>query len=283
VIGGARANDLSTAGRRFIQYTYKVRVIAENVFATEVALPPLEISYRVESRVGGADSVAGRDLTYALPPLTLRLLSLVPNTAEDIREAPIAAFADVQGVDSRATTYRIAAGVALVLGVLLLAVALVGAVRRRRAARPASERLLPGAVVLGGVRRELESVREAVRASGWTSDLAGRALAALRLVAAYATGRTVSQSAVPSKRTAAVAAGGQLVVNRRMGGASIVSASVATADDDELREALGQFAAVRYGREARFDAKLDDALDAAIRRAERLSAERPWMERLWAR
>ncbi|MGH9346621.1 MAG: hypothetical protein ACRD26_05070, partial [Vicinamibacterales bacterium] len=115
VMSGARAADLATAGRRFVQFEYRLRVIAENVFASEVALPPLEIGYRVESRVAGGDSLAGRDLTYALPPLTLRVLSLVPDTAVDIREAPVATFAEIDEAGARGTLLRVAAGVALAL------------------------------------------------------------------------------------------------------------------------------------------------------------------------
>src|SRR5687767_10578022 len=69
VLGGTHAKDITTAGRRFFQYEYQVRVIAENVFASTAMLPAVEISYKVESRVQTGDSVAGRDQAYALPPL----------------------------------------------------------------------------------------------------------------------------------------------------------------------------------------------------------------------
>jgi hypothetical protein len=53
--------------------------------------------------------------------------------------------------------------------------------------------------------------------------------------------------------------------------------------DEELREALTRFAAARYGRAGAFDARLDEGLEAGIRVADRLIANRPAMERLWAR
>ena len=285
VVGGSRAKDLSTATRRFVQFEYRIRIIAENVFASEAALPPLEITYRVESRVAGADSVAGRDLTYALPPLTMRVLSLVPDTADDIREAPVATFAEIESEGSRASLLRGAGGVAVVAGLLMLALATLGAVRRRRAARPAAARSLKAAAVLTGIGKELNVIRESVRASGWTSDLAGRALAAIRLVAAYASGRAVTQRIVNGGpgSSAPAAADGQLMLNGRLRTAAVVFSSATTSDDEEMRDALARFEAARYGREARFDAGLDDALDAAIRRAERLTADRPLRERLWPR
>jgi hypothetical protein len=281
VVGGARGRDITTAGRRFVQFEYRLRTIAENVFASEAALPPLEITYRVESRVAGADSLAGRDRTYALPPLTMRVLSLVPDTADDIREAPVATFGEVQRVESRGTMFRLGAGVVLALGVVMLALAIAGAVRARRASRPAAPRTLAAAAVLAGTRRELSTVQEQVQSSGWTADLAGRALGAMRIVAAYAIGRPVTQrlthadSPQPSS--------GELAVSGRTGPPAVVWSAVATAEDDELRDALARFTAARYGREAAFDARLDEALAAAIRRADLLIADRPWTERLWAR
>jgi hypothetical protein len=284
VVGGSRAKDLTTAGRRFVQFEYQLRVIAENVFASEAALSPIELTYRVESRVAGGDSVAGRDLSYALPRLTMRVLSLVPDTADDIREAPVTTFGEIEAESSRATMLRVAAGVIAALGVLLLILAVISALRRRHAARPPAERALPGTVVLRGVRRELDDIRDAVRASGWTADLAGRALAVARIAAAYATGRPVTQkrahtAAAPSSRTT----DGELFISTRLGAPALVSAAVATTEDEELRDALARFAASRYGREARFDATLDEALEVTIRRANRLAAERPLREKLWPR
>jgi hypothetical protein len=287
VVSGARANDLTTAGRRFVQFEYRLRTIAENVFASEVALPPLEIGYRVESRIAGADSLAGRDRTYALPPLAMRVLSLVPDTADDIREAPVATFAEIEGVASRGTMLRLGAGVMLALGGVVLALAVAGSVRRRRSSRPAAARTLSDAAVLDGVRRELIAVQDQVRSAGWTSDLAGRALAAARIVAAHAAGRPVTQR--PTSRSAQPL-NGEIVVTGRTGHSAAVWSAAAVAEDDELREAVERFTAARYGRETLRQGSalvnvepLDEPLDIVIRRADRRTAKRPWVEKLWRR
>jgi len=288
VIGGSHAKDVVTAGRRFFQYSYQLRAIAENVFGTGVTLPALEITYRVESRTTG-DQIQGRDQTYALPQIGMRVLSTVPDNAFDIREAPVDTFKDIEDVAFRANAMRVTGWVLLALGAILLLLALARAWRRSRSAAPRT-RLLPDAAILQGVRRELESIREQSR-GGWTSDLAGRALAALRIVAAYAAGRPVAQRVrdTRDRRAASSEAAfgpldGQLAVNGRFGTSAIVSASV-TADqaDEELRDALARFAAARYGRDAKFDAKLDDSLDAGIRVSDRLISNRPAWERLWPR
>ena len=67
VTGGTHAGDLVTVGKRFIQYDYRMRLIAEDAFGADVAIPPLEVTYTVESKVAGGESVMGREQSYALP------------------------------------------------------------------------------------------------------------------------------------------------------------------------------------------------------------------------
>ena len=69
-------------------------------------MPPLEISYRIESKVSGGESVQGRDQSYALPRASIRLISLVPDDTTDIREAPAAPFPAIESRESRAKLFR---------------------------------------------------------------------------------------------------------------------------------------------------------------------------------
>ena len=279
VVSGTHPQDITTATRRFFQYSYDLRVIAENVFAAAASLPPLEITYKVESRVDLGEAVMGRDQAYALPTLAIRVLSMVPDTAVDIREAPVATFTEVEDTAFRGSAMRVGGWVVVALGGLLLVLAVAGLLRRRRAEAP-KKRHLSDAHVLQGVRRQLIAIREQSRGA-WTSDLSGRALAALRVVAAYAAGRPVTQT-LRERSASTPARDGQLAIDGRFGKSAIVSAAVTpTQVDDELRDALARFAAARYGREANFDARLDEALETGIRVADRLIANRPALERLW--
>ena len=79
VLGGTHAGDLVTPGKRFFQYDYRLRLIAEDAFGNDVSIPPLEISYRIESKVAGGDTSQGRDQSYSLPRASVRLISLVPD------------------------------------------------------------------------------------------------------------------------------------------------------------------------------------------------------------
>src|ERR1051326_2926515 len=64
VTGGAHGVDLRTDDRRFFQYEYKLRVIAENLFGKDVALPETKLNYRVQSKTGQGTSIEGRDQVY---------------------------------------------------------------------------------------------------------------------------------------------------------------------------------------------------------------------------
>ncbi len=89
VTGGSQTDDITTASRRFMQYEYTVRVISDDVFGADVPIPPLQISYRIESKVQQDGAVQGREQTYVLPPLPVHIAKLVPATETHIREAPV--------------------------------------------------------------------------------------------------------------------------------------------------------------------------------------------------
>src|SRR5437773_4944718 len=52
VLGGSHGADLRTDQRRFFQYEYRLRLIAESMFGKDAALPETKISYRVQSKEG---------------------------------------------------------------------------------------------------------------------------------------------------------------------------------------------------------------------------------------
>src|SRR6266511_32267 len=86
VLGGSHGADLRTDLRRFFQYEYRLRLIAENEFGKDVPLPEMKLSYHVQSRVGQNAAIQGREQSYVLPAPSVRILSLVPGDAADIRD-----------------------------------------------------------------------------------------------------------------------------------------------------------------------------------------------------
>ena len=87
ILGGSHPPDVRRGSRRFFQYDYQLRIIGRDAIGHDVNVPPLAISYRIHSRVGAAAKLEGRDLSYVLPALPIKVLSLVPADASDIRDA----------------------------------------------------------------------------------------------------------------------------------------------------------------------------------------------------
>jgi hypothetical protein len=191
VLGGSHGADLRTDLRRFFQYEYRLRLIAESMFGKDAALPETKISYRVQSKVGQKTAIQGRDQTYMLPPQSVRVMSLVPADASDIRDTSTETFSDIDQRAFRANLFTVVGGILFVVAALLALLALVRLFRRYRTPATAAERPITDGAILRGVGRELAAVRRERESGGWTPELAGRALAALRIAATYALGRRV--------------------------------------------------------------------------------------------
>ncbi|HEV8211713.1 MAG TPA: hypothetical protein VGP77_16420 [Vicinamibacterales bacterium] len=199
VLGGSHGADLRSDQRRFFQYEYRLRLIADGVFGKDVALPETKISYRVQSKVGQKTSLQGRDQTYMMPAQSMKVLSLVPSDASDIRDTSSAeTFSDIDQRAFRANLFTVIGSVLFVLAGLMTLLALVRLFQRYRKPSVASKQLIGDMTILNGVGRELSSVQRDRESGSWTPELASRALGALRIAATYAIGRPVSQ--MPASR-----------------------------------------------------------------------------------
>jgi hypothetical protein len=275
VIGGSHAPDMRVPGKRFFQYEYRLRLINEGAFGADVDVPQLQISYRIDSQVARGEAVSGRDLNYNLQPISIRLMSIVPEDTMDIREAPAAAF---QAVEARLTG-TILFGLA---GVVLL-VMLVNMFRQRRVRTTVETWRSSPRSIAAGVKRELSAIRQQSR-GGWDSELAGRALAATRIAATLVSGRAIGQSRV---RTATVPVDGQLMMKGWMGrSGSLVSGSLTSQStaDSAVASSLETFTRARYGRDPKLDGSaLDEALEAAIAAAGRSATAHSWLTEMMKR
>jgi hypothetical protein len=301
VIGGSHPPDLRSGQRRFFQYEYVTRVINPDVIGQDVPLPNLVVHYRVNSRLPGNAAMQGRDLSYLLPPQTIRVLSLVPADATDIRDASGASFARVESLGARAGMFEVAAVTFVALGSLTTIVALFALARGARRRKTAGERLLPAWRVAHSANRELAAVARESQ-GGWTDELIDRALSAARITAASLVGGTVSQIKAGSNGDAAggriVSAGPGLldpIVPGR--GRQLTLSSAITAQDlrdelarlpetapparrreiETLAESLATFTAARYGSSAQREGPaLDEALSTATAVSRKLRTERLW-------
>src|SRR3954463_11477644 len=124
VLGGSHGADLRTEQRRFFQYEYRLRLIADGMFGKDVALPDTKISYRVQSKVGQNTAIQGRDQTYVMPAQSMRVLSLVPSDASDIRDTSASdTFGDIDQRAFRANLFSVIGSVLFVLAGLLVILA----------------------------------------------------------------------------------------------------------------------------------------------------------------
>ena len=313
VLGGSHGADLRRDDRRFFQYEYRARLIAENQFGKDVSLPETKLSYHIQSNVGQKTALQGRDQSYILPPLSLRVLSLVPADATDIRDTPSVTFQDIDQRGFRANLLTVIGGVLFALAALLTLLALVRLLARFRKPAEASTRLLSDSAALRAAGRELAAVRRQREDGGWTPDLAGRALAALRVAGAYAVGRRASLMPAAVQSSAASPDGlqgaeeaGRLIVRTGWPRARRVAVSGAITPQsvgrdrirrtgtagftgselyESLEQALAALTAAQYGRNGKLDdSALDQALDTGGQVLKRARLDQIWlMKRLAAR
>ncbi len=291
VLGGTAAEDATTAARRFFQYTYQLRLLNDTAFGQDVSLAGLSLTYRIDTLTNEGTTSQGRDQTYNLPALALRVLSLVPGAARDIRDASSLTFADLESRRFRARALGILGWVLYALAAAVAALAAVRAYGALGAPARVRSSLVSGRAILQRARRELADVDRSRQAEGWTDGLVARATAAMRIVAAYATGAPVAQSA---GRAGAVQDGqlalSQGLVWRRH---ALVSAPTTPADLDRaaetsgslqrVRDGLAAATAARFGRAAVDEGAVESAVSAATELAGRLAWRHSWPAMQWTR
>ncbi|MEO8677749.1 MAG: hypothetical protein ABI665_01805 [Vicinamibacterales bacterium] len=232
IVGGDHPPDSRAGSRRFLQYHYSLRTLDRDMIGHDVRIPPLNISYRVHSRVGADAALEGRDLTYILPAIPLRVLSLVPAEAPDIRDGGDASLGAVDALRFRARLFEILAGALALLAVIAAVVALLPLARGTKPVAADDHTRMPGRLILGRAAAELAELQAVISRDGWTDALAVRALAALRLVAAPAIGHAVSQKVVA---TGGEVPDGRLLVERGWPKALRVAVSSSVTADNVSR------------------------------------------------
>jgi hypothetical protein len=297
VVGGSRHRDIEVPPWRYFQYSYTVRLLGDEFFGREVAIPSIQIVYRVESTSGGG--TRGRDQLYVMPALPMRILSLVPSSATDIWDASPETFADIDARLFRANGELTAAGIFFAFAAVLAGLAVVRMARRHATRVPTLDRPLPMWAVLRGCVRETGRLQTEVTREGWTPELTGRALAMCRIAGAVALDRPVAQTLVnvdvPGSEGQLALRKGILRPKRALISAPTTAAAIALQLDsgnlcqrdararavlEEIQGALRVFGAARYGRNGHLDVTaLDTALDGGARAIRRLRVMKRWPRR----
>jgi hypothetical protein len=297
ILQGTRHQDIVAPPWRYLQFEYTVRLLGDEFFGQDVPIPATNVAYRIQTR--SQETVEGNEQRYVLPPMPIRVLSLVPAQAADIRNPAIDTFGDLEARRFRAATEQVASAILFGFAAVLAVIAGFRVRERFHKAGPAVEQTASVPAVLGGCVREVERVRAEALREGWTSHLAGQAIAPFRVAGAIALKQPVAQTKVTN---GTLAREGQVALRhgwpRRQH--AIVSASItaeaidrlrtsgnghrpAGADQDALdriQEALMALNVVRYGRESAVDAHaLDQVVDAGGKALRRLRTARLWPSR----
>jgi hypothetical protein len=293
VVSGSRPPDLYSGDRRFFQHEYTLRIINPSVIGTDIRIPDLLISYRVNSTVAQNAALQGRDLTYLMPPQSVRIVSLVPVDAPDIRDTSNQSFARSQELQYRANALRIIGLSTISAGVLLIGLAVIRAIASRKPKQQAGERGLDTSTILRSAAREVAAVQRESDASGWNADLVSRALVAGRLVGAGALGRPIDQRRVQDDepvegrlpvrgwlRRKAATVSGTVTPEDMTKALERLPASASPARRqllEDLQHALTVLTTTQYAREATFDRSvLDEALTRLTTAARRVRSAHAW-------
>jgi hypothetical protein len=294
VVSGVSHDDVFVAPWRYIQREYAVRLLSDGFFGQDVTIPALTVTYNLQERGSGSQ---GRDQTYILPALPMRILSLVPKSADDIRDASGQTFASIESRRFRASLATTSAWIAFAFATLFGIFALVRAagqlgVKNRGVVKP-----LPASSLLGASLSALARVKDDASQAGWTSELSRRAASALRIAGAVALGRPVSQKVVGPEVTER---DGQVTVyrgwprrRRVMLSAATTSRTIAVglnnghspngharASLESISDALGVLNTSGYGRQAKEDSsELDSALADGTQAVRRIRSTTMWPRR----
>ena len=276
VVSGARGEDMVAPPWRYVQFDYSVRLLSDGFFGQDVMVPGVTVTYNLQT----AGGTQGRDQTYMLPALPMRILSLVPRSASDIRDASGQTFADSPPGDSVRRSHAFLPGPRLRLRRCLPIFALARAIGRVGVEECRGRPQTAGAV--GARRMPFDAIREVAddaSRTGWSPDLARRAVAAMRIAGAVALNRPVAQDfvgpdAVEHPEGQVTVRTGSIRPRRVLLSASVTSKVIAgTLGNgrrlrpasrtrlESIAEALGVFSAASYGRNGKADAL---ALDAAV-------------------
>jgi hypothetical protein len=306
ILGGSHPPDVRRGQRRFFQYDYQLRIISQDAPGHDTNIPPLTISYRIHSRVGAAATLEGRDLSYVMPMMPIRVLSLVPADAVDIRDASEASLGAVESLRFRSSVFRVLALTFAALASVMVVLALVPLARSRRVAASAERNRIPDRAILSRVASELGDVQSHAAREGWNEALVARAVPLVRIVAAAAIDQPISQRPVPADSGAHD--GRLLVKHGRVRPLTATVSSSVTADDvararesraarfsmtrqqqlEGLQDGLSAMTAALYrspavaaadsGTGPLIDrASHDDVMRQAIATAREIASERSWL------
>jgi hypothetical protein len=282
VVAGTRSEEVVAPPWRYTQFEYTLRLTGEEFFGLDVPLPALEIAYSIAVGPRGGNVQMGRERTYVLPPLPMKILTLVPGRANDIEEVTAHSFASIERRRSQASMAFLVGCGLLAAGALYLLLFLGSIYRAMRTRRVKAAFRVGDWRVVAGCRAALRRLVSTAGSQGWTDARVGEALVLLRVLGALAMGMQVRQTIAARDRPAGhgewllrrlslrrprVAISATVTAGQLRANASPLSVSDQTIE--KLAVAVAACSEVRYGPEsaeggmADVGGAIQEALDAS--------------------
>jgi hypothetical protein len=202
VVAGTRSEEVVTPPWRYTQFEYTLRLTGEEFFGLDVPLPPLEVAYSIAVGPPGGTVQMGRERTYVLPALPMKILALVPAQAVDIEDVTAHSFASIERRRSRADLAFLVGCGLLAAGALYLLLFFGSALRSMRAHRVKPAFRVANWRVVAGCHLALRRLAATAGTEGWTDARVGEALPMLRVLGAVAMGLPLRQQIVARQRPA---------------------------------------------------------------------------------
>jgi len=271
VVAGTRRDDIVAPPWRYFQYDYSVRLLSEGFFGQDIAIPSLNVTYNIQAAAG--NGAQGRDQTYVLPPLPVRVAMLVPKDAADIRDSSNDGFAAIATRRGRATNATVALDLTehkIPPGThsFYLQTQTPGKYRNNPEAAKAAEEALKQAEksvadLAAAIKTTAEAKQAATKAAG---DSAARAKVASEAVAEPAKAADAAEAL--AKAAAEKLAGAKTALEAKPDDPELIAAKEAAADTEAVDELLEGVEAevIKPSRNGdRFDA-IRETLDTLQRR-----------------
>jgi hypothetical protein len=196
VLSGERYPDVYDNYRRFFQFNYVARLISGDYFGQDAKVPSIEIRYFIRQQVTERETMDSQEYVYAMPEYPVRILSLVPIDANDIRDNSNITLDTARTHSLRSNILYYVSVIFFVAAGAFIVLFVRQGVIYYRGDRPQKVKALSDWRILMGLTREIRKVRAQVQSKRWNNELVGKFLAISRVAMTIAVYQNVIQRVV---------------------------------------------------------------------------------------
>lgn len=182
VLNKTDREDFLRGGYRFFQHHYILKIIGEDYFGKEAPLPALEITYRLEKKLNkDVEFIKGKEQKYKLPALPIKIQSLVPREANDIRDTELWFFGLIKSRTQKARLAFVAAAFVAAISVIIFLVPFIKMLILLFSAKRPVRQIFSRRSIIKKLARELAQIEGTKNETSWDQKLLDRLLAVFRI------------------------------------------------------------------------------------------------------